>query len=301
MIKFNLPGFYEHLALNTQFLILLNKHPEYLNDNTEIESIYGNFQFCIFDGGRVFNDRVYRQTSKEEIIAITNMYNIELGVPIRLIYTNTKVPENQYTNRFCNIILSLCENNINQIVVNDSGLENYIRINYPKYKIISSTTKCLTNLDSVKQELNNDYYLVCLDYNLNHNIDFLNSFSQEEKNKTELLINAICPPKCPHRKEHYNLNSEYSLQYGKSYSMEDKCLIRHCLLDPTTLNSPNNLTPQMIKEIYEPMGFSHFKIEGRTLSDIDLACSYVYYMIKPEYQFLVLTELFQDAKLQIIQ
>ena len=299
MIKFNLPGFYEHLSLNVNFLELLNKHPEYLRDNVEIESVYGNFQFCIFDGGRVFNNK-YRQTSKEEIINITNKYNIELGIPIRLIYTNAKVPEDQYVNRFANIVLSLCENNINQIVVNDKGLEQYIKNNYPKYKLISSTTKCLTDLNAVKNEINNkDYYLTCLDYNLNQNLDFLKTFTQEEKNKTEILVNAICPPNCPYRKEHYDLNSDYSLSYGKDYDM-DKCLIRHSLMDPITLNSKNNLTPDMIINTYEPLGFSHFKIEGRTLSDIDVACAYVYYMIKPEYQLLVLSILFQNVHLENI-
>ena len=72
----------------------------------------------------------------------------------------------------------------------------------------------------------------------------------------------------------------------------DKCLIRHSLMDPITLNSKNNLTPDMIINTYEPLGFSHFKIEGRTLSDIDVACAYIYYMIKPEYQLLVLSILF---------
>ena len=53
-------------------------------------------------------------------------------------------------------------------------MENYIRENYPKYKIISSTTKRILGHDAFLEELNKDYYQVCLDYDLNHDMELLN-------------------------------------------------------------------------------------------------------------------------------
>ena len=41
-----------------------------------------------------------------------------------------------------------------------------------------------------------------------------------EKQKTEFLVNPICMPGCPQRKEHYRLNSLFSLTYGQRYSMK---------------------------------------------------------------------------------
>lgn len=38
---------------------------------------------------------------------------------------------------------------------------------------------------------------------------------------------------------------------------------------------------------YIDMGFSNFKIEGRTLHIIDVIDSYIYYMILPEYQNVI--------------
>ena len=43
--------------------------------------------------------------------------------------------------------------------------------------------------------------------------------SQEEKDKCEFLVNAICPPGCKTRREHYILNSKYYLNYGRQFDV----------------------------------------------------------------------------------
>ena len=54
MIKYALPGMYEHANFYFNLLELKLTNPEYFYDNIEIEIIYGNPQFCIWDGGRIF-------------------------------------------------------------------------------------------------------------------------------------------------------------------------------------------------------------------------------------------------------
>lgn len=44
------------------------------------------------------------------------------------------------------------------------------------------------------------------------------------------------------------------------------------------------ITVDKLFDTYIPMGFSHFKIEGRTSHVSNVIESYIYYMIKPEYQ-----------------
>lgn len=281
MVKYIIPGFYEHSEVNLRLLQLMKTNPEYFYDNTSVHASYGNFQYCIFDGGRSFNG--YRQATKEMVQEISSMYN-SFGVPIRFVFTNNQLKESDYHDRFCNMILTECENGLNEVVIADENLEKYIREKYPKYNFISSTTKCLSKPDDLKAELAKDnYYMVCLDYNLNKNMKMLSALSDEEKEKSEFLINAICAPGCPNRKEHYRLNSLYSLSYGKKYQMQ-QCMINEGGLHPLTKCQSNNLTPEEIYNIYEPMGFKYFKIEGRTWSDIDLVATYAYYMVKPEYQ-----------------
>ena len=285
-IKFIIPNLYENYEQNIKFLTYFKEHPECFYDNIEIEAVYGNFQFCIWDGGRIFNS--YRQSTKEEIISITDRYN-ELGITTRLVFTNTELKEKDYYNRFCNEILKICANKNTDIVINNEGLKNYIHNIYPSYNFISSTTKCLNEQD-LKEELNKDYKMVCLDYNLNKNKTMLESLDENQRNKCEFLVNAICNPACPFRKNHYRLNSIFYLNYGKEYKM-DGCNIVYGILHPTMINSKNNLTIEEIKNYYIPNHFNHFKLEGRSLSWTENLCNYIRYMVKPEYQLYVISEL----------
>ena len=290
MIKFIIPGFYEHTQLNLRLIELLKNKPDLFYPDIDIHACYGNFQFCIFDGGRIFPS--YKQTTKEEIHQIMNSFN-DFGVPLRFVFTNNQLTNEDYYDAFGNMILRECQNGFNEVVISNEGLELYIREHYPEYNFISSTTKCLTTPELLKAEIaKNNYYMVCLDYNLNKNMKMLNELAPEERNKCEFLINAICAPGCPIRKEHYKLNSLFSLSYGKPYQME-QCMIKGGPMMQETLHQKNNLTPEEIYSIYKDMGFQYFKIEGRTWTDQTLALTYVYYMVKPEHQLEVLAILLE--------
>ena len=291
MVNYIIPGFYEHTELNLKLIRMIKNNPEFFREGTNIHACYGNFQFCIFDGGRIFN--AYRQTTKEEVNQIAFSFN-ELGVPLRFVFTNNQLQEKDFHDRFGNMILQECENGINEIVIADDRLEEYVRQHYPQYQFISSTTKCLNSPELLKKEIEKDnYYMVCLDYNLNKNMKMLESLTDEEKKKCEFLINAICAPGCPNRKEHYRLNSLHALSYAKPYQMQ-QCMIKSSPMHPNTLGFHNNLTPDEIYNIYEPMGFSYFKIEGRTWSDLELALTYAYYMVKPEYQLYFISSIMSN-------
>ena len=124
-INFILPGLYELSDLNFNFLNLFFKHREYFLDNVNISAVYGNFQFCIWDGGRIFSN--YKHTDAETIEKIKSIYNKDFNVPVRLVCTNTELNEYDCYDRFSNTILTLCENDINEIVVNSPILEKYIK------------------------------------------------------------------------------------------------------------------------------------------------------------------------------
>lgn len=280
MINYIIPGLYEHFEFNKAFIRYLKDNPKEQIENTTINAVFGNFQFCIWDGGRIFGE--YKQNTLEEIDDIFSYYTNQ-GITSRLIFTNNQLKEQDYYDRFCNLILTIGQDYNVEIVVADDNLREYIHTKYPSYQFISSTTKCITNFDKLKEEINNpNYKMVCLDYNLNHSKKLLD-FSPEEKEKTEFLCNAICPPACPYRKEHYKLNSLFGLTYGMFYAMQN-CSIKYNTLEPEQINSPNNITLEQIQNFYEPNEFKYFKLEGRTLSPLETLCNYANYFIKPEYR-----------------
>ena len=280
MINYAIPGLYTHFDINMKLLRLRENRPEFFYPNINIEAAFGVFPWNIFDGGRIFNFNTH--ASIEEINNIVFQYNT-FGVKSRLVYTNNQLTPVNYTNRFGNLCLSICNNYDNQVVVADDNFKDYIHQEYPNLSFISSTTKCL-NVEDFKKELQNpDYIEICLDYNLNHNWKLLDNLTDEEKQKCEFLVHAICPPGCISRRHHYEQNSRYNLNFGKHYIVP-YCELHHHQLSPECQSYHNNIPYKEIVEIYEPKGFGHFKMEGRTFNPVGQTVIYANYMVKPEYK-----------------
>ena len=65
------------------------------------------------------------------------------------------------------------------------------------------------------------------------------------------------------------------------------------------MTNPGFISVKDIKEIYLPMGFSNFKIEGRGLGSALILEFLLYYMTKPEYQLRVREAIYLDAMLDL--
>lgn len=91
MKNFNIPGVQAHFILNTTLLNLKLDFPEYFYPDVNISSVYGCFQYCIWDGGRNF--AFYHQQTEEDILYIKEQYQHH-DIPIRLIFTNPVVEKN---------------------------------------------------------------------------------------------------------------------------------------------------------------------------------------------------------------
>ena len=65
------------------------------------------------------------------------------------------------------------------------------------------------------------------------------------------------------------------------------------------MTNPGFIGAQDIREIYLPMGFSNFKIEGRGLGSAMILEFLIYYMTKPEYQIRVREAIYLDSMLDL--
>lgn len=286
MKYFNIPGIYDHLELNLFIIQLQRTNPEFFYPDVKISSVFGNFHYCPWDGGRNF--LYYSQQTKEDIQRISKIYN-DCGIPLRLVFTNPAIQLDDLDNRYCNMILRELNNGMNEVCVNSDLMENYIRENYPDYKIISSTTKRITSPSEALKEIEKDYFQICLDYDLNHNIEFLESIPKENRNKIEFLSNAICRPGCPIRKQHYFYTGASQRTWLKEkYDIHPGCNIKENVTHPSKLGKENNLSLEDIEK-YNKMGFKYFKLEGRTLPSATVLGCYLYYFVKPEAYFEVMT------------
>ncbi len=293
--RFHLPDFTKHFMFNIVFAEFLKECPDYFREGVEIASVYGTFPPAIWNGGRF----QYGQCDKGFIKQVIKEFN-NRGIPLRFTFTNPVLEKKHVHDEYCNMIMHLADNGLNEVIVASPVLEDYIRKNYPGYKLTSSTCKRITDPDKLYEEVDKDYHIVVIDYDLNNKFDVLEKIPDKEK--CELLVNACCNPGCRLRSEHYrsigaeqlayaehlkrNPNGEFDFRKAvkyKDYINEDilrcKCMSRS-VFQIKGLSS--HISPEDIWEKYIPMGFSQFKIEGRTIELFNLIEHYMYYMIKPE-------------------
>lgn len=280
-IYWHIPGFCVFRLLNQLLMNMMKDYPEYFNEGYAIGSAYGTFPGAIWNGGRA----VIGVSQKNQIESILNIYNSR-NIPVRFTWTNSLIGEKECYDTYCNLIMRLADNGMNQVLVNSPELEDYLRKNYPSFKMISSTTKRITEKDRLAEELDKDYFLVVLDYDLNHDEDTLNALTESgNAAKCEILVNEVCFPRCPRRREHYEQQSRMQLEFDAMTPFPcpniqnprtfSECMDRPAFIKDTEIGS------------YIDRGFRQFKIAGRGMPESYVIESYLYFLVRPEYRSLV--------------
>ena len=273
-VYWHLPGLCNFRLLNQILINLMKDYPSKFFDGYKIGSVYGTFPGAIWNGGRA----VFGTAFKGDIDKIIKMYNSR-GIPVRFTWTNSLLEEKHNQDTFCNLIMQLADNGKNQVLVNRPSLEEYIRKEYPNYPIISSTTKRIVDLAEIKAELEKDYHLVVLDYDLNHDEAVLAEL-EPVADRIEILVNEICTPGCPKRAEHYKAESLSQLEFDKDTYFKcphqnakrgfSECMKRPAFISNEEIGS------------YIERGYVNFKIAGRGLSQEFLMDSYLYFLVKED-------------------
>ena len=190
-INFYLPDFYTNTTLICFLADMMKSTPECFYEGAKIASAYGSFPSSIWNGGRVHIDTV----RKGNMIRILDELNSR-GIAVRFTFTNPLIEEKHLQDTFCNLCLELADNRGNEVLVNSPVLEKYIREHYPKYTLISSTTKCLDTMEQIRAELEKDYPIVVLDSVMNNTEEL---FTLDHKEKIELIVDHFCEDNCPRR------------------------------------------------------------------------------------------------------
>ena len=295
MAYYHLPGLFEFFELYNVFLPLFYEHREYFYDWCEIGSIYGAPADCIWGGGRAG----FGNCEAEEVLALMRKYSISA----RLTFSNSLLKKEHLSDKKCNSLCRLFNDSKdirNGVIIHSELLLDYLKINYPYMYFVSSTTKVLTSFQQLFSELiREDFCYVVPDFRLNKDFDNLNNLSQIYKDKVEFLCNECCFVGCNDRKYCYETVSYKNLgEYGHDH---------HCTapdsndgyLFSKAMTNPGFIGIDDIKDIYLPMGFSNFKIEGRGLGSALILEFLLYYMTKPEYHIHVREKIYLDNMLDL--
>lgn len=292
---YHLPGLFEFYELYRVFLPLYFGHREYFYDWCDIGSIYGAPADCIWGGGRVG----LGESGPEEVLALVEEY----GISARLTFSNSLLKEEHLSDKKCNELCRMFEKSgkvQNGVIVHSDLLLDYLKTNYLGLYYVSSTTKVLTDFQMFLGEVNKDAFkYVVPDFRLNKAFDKLEKMTQSQKDKVEFLCNECCWYGCNDRKSCYENVSRKNLG--------EQCMDHQCnapdLKDgyrfSKAMKNPGFIGIDDITNVYLPMGFSNYKIEGRSLGSALILEFLLYYMTKPEYQIHVRENIYLDNTLDL--
>ncbi len=292
---FHLPGLFEFYEFYNVFLPLFREHREYFYDWCEIGSVYGAPADCIWGGGRVG----VGEDDARDVYSLMKRY----AVSARLTFSNSLLREEHLSDARCNELCRLFGIDAadrNGVILHSDLLAEYLQEKYPDLYLVSSTTKVITDFKMFREELDRpEFTYVVPDFRLNKRLDDLQHLSRIQKNKVEFLCNECCYFGCRERKACYENVSRKSL--GES------CPDHVCTAPGSqegyrfskAMENPGFIGVEDIRNWYLPMGFSNFKIEGRSLGSAVLLEFILYYMTKPEYQIHVREEMYLDSMLDL--
>ena len=292
---YHLPGLFEFYDLYRLFLPLFRQHREYFYDWCDIGSIYGAPTDCIWGGGRV----EVSENDAREVLALMQEY----GISARLTFSNSLLRKEHLSDKKCNELCALFEGSEevrNGVIVHSDLLLDYLKTNYPGFYFISSTTKVLTDFRQLLNEINReDFLYVVSDFRLNKDFDKWNTLSSFQKAKVEFLCNECCFFGCKDRKRCYEAVSRKNLGENGSDHRCSAPDANNGYRFSKAMTNPGFIGMDDIKNVYLPMGFSNFKIEGRGLGSALILEFLLYYMTKPEYHLHVRENIYLDNMLDL--
>ncbi len=292
---YHLPGLFEFHELYKAFLPLFRRHRDWFYDWAAIGSIYGAPAGCRWDGGR----SGFGEADPKEAAALVREY----GISARLTFSNSLLREEDLSDARCNRLCALFEHNgpvPAGVILHSDQLLEYLREKYPGFYFVSSTTKVLTEFRQLREELERPAFrFVVPDFRLNKAWGELLALPGELKQKVEFLCNEDCWFGCPDRKACYENVSRKNLG--------EDCADHVCLSPDAqrgyrfsdAMENPGFIGIREIQEDYLPGGFSHFKIEGRSLGSAVVLEFLLYYLTRPEYQLRVREEIYLSSSLDL--
>ena len=294
-VYFHLPGLFEFTAFYRAFLPLYRKHREYFYADQEIGSLYGAPADCLWGGGRVG----FGEDDPRDVLALVKEY----GISARLTFSNSLLRPEHLADRKCN---RLCESFArenepqNGVIVHSELLTEYLKANYPELYLVSSTTKVLTDFSDFENELRREEFRFAVpDFRLNKSFDRLRSLPQELRDKVEFLCNECCFFGCPDRKACYENVSRKNLGEDCPEHICVSPFAQEGYRFSRAMENPGFISVSDIRETYRPMGFSHFKIEGRNLGTALILEFLLHYMTRPEYHLKVREALYLSPTLDL--
>lgn len=277
---FYIPGYYTYYTLIPLVNFFREAHPYYFIPDRIIAGAYDLPLGLRWNGGRGCNNDEYCQKDIDDCMKYyqtqTNMILLHTCTNL---FANT---EELLNDKLCNQFIDTYYRPQDKIIIANFNLKQYLQNKWPEMSFVNSTTLGIIDIDKINLMTEHEGYVIY--YGKNNDNEYL--LQLKHKENIEILCGELCIPNCPSRKAHYEAIS-------KSYSGDNKALInfttkhicpkQNNIPFEEVIKYPHFITNQRINELNE-MGFSQFKISGRTVKLTTWIRLIIYYLVKPEYQ-----------------
>ncbi len=267
-VNFILPNLFNNFYINKFFIELKNSNPKYFYDDYILSQIYGTIPYSIWG---LNNTRKYAPL--RHIKQIFDFY-YQNKLSINLLFENNFLKKEHLYDTYSNAVLKTAHKKGNYITLVSEILEDYIKKNYPKFKIIKIVNKNGLGRKNifVESRLNNQII----------------NLKVKHKSDTYLMLNPLCMGDCPLYDFHREYISKEQLYYNENGLF--LCPLENDLSFYSSFKNPDFISLHKLRKLNNK-GFNNFIINNaiinrsisKSYTNIDLIESYIYYLIKPEY------------------
>ena len=272
-LNYALPDFTSGLQMNLSMIKAWRNDPEMFRDGVRFDSVYDCFPRCKANGGRHYLGLQFPPFRMHAAFAALN----DAGVKARLTFTNMFIDTHVLRDdAYVRTILDIASNYDVEIIVYSDEVADYLRQNYP-FKLVLSTSREITDIETLNDALERFDYVV-LNYNLNKDYDFISQVAHPER--LEVMVNELCAPNCPVRRQHYEHESRDQLSGESTLFSGECCRPKADLAD--LFSGPIVLSNEEVARLRADYGIRNFKIVGRNRKREKLVDVLLYYLVRPE-------------------
>lgn len=275
-MQYTLPDFTANLGLNLFFVRLFMERPTWVQQNVEVASIYGCFPGCMLNGGRSYLREQMPAPQIERTFAILQEY----GLVPRLTLTNMLATPDDLDDPYARAILEAAARYGGEAIVYSDELGQAVRERYGM-PLVLSTTRALETPEEANAACET-YDWVVLNYNHHKDPEFLSALEHPEK--AEVMVNEFCVAHCPHRQEHYLVNSQ-DQHAGVQHPFQ--CVAHKADFFKHEAGHTVMFTADEVAALHETYGINAFKIVGRGVPFETVLEALAYYLVRPEYRVQV--------------
>lgn len=277
MKKFSIPGYFHYFNLVKNLLNYRYENPEKFYEDRIIDSSYDLPGGIIWNGGRVKFSTGY---SPYELDDIMDYYFNETDIKLAHTCTNLHIDSAMAQDWMGNWFLNQYYRDQDYVIIASPDLHIHLMELFPNMNFVFSTTVGVTNIEKVNEI--SSHILFVVDYNRNNNNEYLKALTHPEN--IEIICAEPCQFNCPNRRTHYEeLSDEQLFVIDWKNDHFAQCAFGVEARSFREIQQlPHAITNERVDELSK-MGINHFKISGRTISNIQWIETMTYYLVKPEY------------------